>query len=226
MPREGLSEIHVVLDRSGSMSSVRNDTIGGFNTFLKEQKDAEGKAFITLAQFDHEYEIVHDAVDIQDAPDLDVNTYVPRGSTALLDAVGRKVSSAKARIEGMKDEEKPEKVIFVIMTDGEENASKEFTREKVFELIKECEDKYDWDFIYLGANQDAIQEGARFGMRAANTMSYAASGIGTSDALRSMSANVSDYRGSGIKSALAFKDDQREQQDKMINGIEDEDKEG
>ena len=147
MNRE-LTDIVVVLDRSGSMASVLDDTIGGFNTFLEEQKGAQGRARLTLTQFDNEYDIVHERRDVREVEPLTRATYIPRGTTALLDAVGRTVTSVRARIALDDASEQPWKVVFVIITDGQENASREFNRAQVFELIREQEKEAGWGFDF------------------------------------------------------------------------------
>src|ERR1035437_3209746 len=150
--KENYTHISVVLDRSGSMSSIASDTIGGFNTFLKTQKEAVGTCTFSLMQFDNEHTIIHDGVDINEVPDLDATTFVPRGGTALWDAIGRTIHATGAYLGKMKEADRPEKVVFVIITDGDENSSREFSHAKVREMIKHQTDKYQWGIIFLGAN--------------------------------------------------------------------------
>lgn len=173
-------EIVCVLDRSGSMSSIRDDAIGGFNAFLSEQKAIPGEAKLTLALFDNQYEVVHDATDIAAVPELTAETFVPRGMTALYDAVGRTIDAIGARLS--KAVVKPEKVIFVILTDGEENASREYTQARTAEMIKHQTEKYGWEFVFLAANQDAFSAGAKLNIRAETTANFAADSIGTQSA--------------------------------------------
>jgi hypothetical protein len=177
--KTNLSDITVVLDRSGSMSTVADDTIGGFNTFLDEQKAAPGEANFTLVQFDTEYEFVHKGRSVRDVPALTRQTFQPRGGTALLDAIGRAVQETGSRLDAMPESDRPAHVIFVILTDGQENSSKEYTREKVFGIIDHQRTAYSWTFLFLGANQDAIQAGAGLGIPMANAMNYAANAVGT-----------------------------------------------
>jgi hypothetical protein len=191
---ENLTDISIVLDRSGSMSVVKTDTIGGFNDFLKAQKACPGEAVLTLAQFDDKYDIVHNGINIQDVPELNDETFVPRGWTALLDAIGRTINATGARISALPEDARPSKVIFVILTDGQENSSKELTREEVMKMIKHQTKTYKWDFVFLGANQDAIQAGVRMGILANNSMTYAADAKGTQDAFRSVSVNLCSSR--------------------------------
>ena len=213
--KKDLTDITVVLDRSGSMSDIITDTIGGFNTFLKEQQSQPGEALFTLTQFDNEYEIVHDGIDIKKVPKLNNKTYIPRGSTALLDALGRTIISVGNRLSNMNEEDRPEKVIFVILTDGEENDSREFTYEKVNEMINHQRDVYNWDFIFLGANQDAIQTGANLGIGRGCSLTYASNSIGTQNAFKSVSQNMSIYRSSNFsgKQDNYFSDEDRMKQE-------------
>lgn len=152
-----VTEIVVILDRSGSMENIRDDMVGGLKQFVADQKKVKGKANFTLVQFDTEYEVVYDGVDIQDVNGIDL---VPRGWTALLDAIGRTIESTQKRIA----KTPKRKVIFVIITDGLENSSQKFSKSEIVESIGHTSEKHDWKFIYLGANQDAIQEGTSLGI--------------------------------------------------------------
>jgi hypothetical protein len=181
------TEIIVVLDRSGSMGSISQPTVDGFNTFLNEQKNAEGEAFITLIQFDDRYEVNYKSVPVKDAPML-VNgeTYVPRGTTALYESVGKTINE----IETDRD------VVFVIITDGHDNVRSEFKPEAIKKMITTLQDESGWKFIFLAANQDAFKEGDKLGMKKSQSMSYAASAgsAGISNTFFSVSANLTSYR--------------------------------
>lgn len=196
--RQDLTDITIVLDRSGSMQSVASDTIGGFNKYLADQQAAPGEASMTLVQFDHEYEFVHKAKGIKDIPPLTSETFVPRGNTALLDAIGRTIIDTGARLGQIDEAKRPGVVIFVIITDGMENASREFTRDKVFEQIKHQTENYKWNFIFLGANQDAIAVGASYGVSGAASMTYASNPRGTKAAFAALSASNARTRSGGI----------------------------
>jgi uncharacterized protein YegL len=211
MPRSDYADITMVLDRSGSMSIVRDDTIGGFNAFLKEQQSASGECRLTLVQFDNEYEFVHQGKPVAEVPPLNTTTFVPRGSTALLDAIGRAVNETGARLSAMAEHERPGKVVFVIITDGQENSSREFTRDKVNGMIAHQRESYQWEFVFLGANQDAIQTGASLGVHAANAMTYAQNTAGVLRAFESTSRNLTSLR-SGSKSSMAYGSDDRDAQ--------------
>lgn len=188
------ADITIVLDRSGSMESIKDDTIGGFNSFLEDQKETPGDDLLTLIQFDNRYEVVHDAVPLSEVKPLNGKTFVPRASTALLDAIGRAINSTGARLATMKEEDRPEQVIFVIVTDGYENASQEFSRKQVFDMIDHQTEKYSWQFVYLGANQDAIKVASNLGISAGSSMSYAATSVGTNSAWKGFSRSVTSRK--------------------------------
>ena len=168
--RTNLTDITMVIDRSGSMESIRTDAEGGINTFIDSQKTEPGEALLTLVQFDTEYEFVHKGAAIGSVPKFKL---VPRGSTALLDAVGRAINETGARLAAMEESQRPGLVVFVIVTDGAENSSKEFTREKIREMIEHQQSVYKWQFTFLAANQDAFAEGASMGIAQAGTAGYA-----------------------------------------------------
>lgn len=207
------TDITIVLDRSGSMESVANDTIGGFNRFLEDQKKAPGTASITLHQFDNEFLTVIKAQDVRTAPALTTQTFVPRGSTALLDAIGRAIIDTGARMQSVSEHERAGKVVFVIITDGYENSSHEFNHAKVSEMITHQREKYSWEFVFLGANQDAIAAGSSLGVAAANSMTYAANAVGTQSAFSSTSSNLRMMR-SGAAPSMAYSDEDRDEQKK------------
>jgi len=153
--KKGLAEIVVVLDESGSMNLGKDDTIGGFNEFLKTQKKLDGEANFTLVKFSDYYKVVNEGVDIQHAAKLNEANYVPSYSTALLDACGRAINSVNERMKKTPKKDRAEKVIFAVITDGHENASKEFTRKQIFDMVKEMREKKGWEFLFLGADIDA-----------------------------------------------------------------------
>jgi len=155
------SDVTVVLDRSGSMASCRTDAEGGVNTFIEEQKKHPGECAFSLVEFDTEYNFVHKAKPVAEIPPY---TLVPRGSTALLDAVGRAINETGERLAATKEEDRPSLVVFVIVTDGHENASKEFNRSQIKEMIERQQKEYNWQFTFLGANQDAFAEAGSIGI--------------------------------------------------------------
>lgn len=202
----------MVLDRSGSMESIADDTIGGFNKFLDDQKAVPGQATISLVQFDDKYEVVMDGSAIASANRLDRKTFVPRGSTALLDAIGRTINKTGDRIGKMEEKDRPEKVLFVIITDGQENASREFTNEKINEMISHQRDIYQWQFVFLAANQDAISTASKMGIGANASMTYAANSAGSKAAFASLSANTASLRCCAGPADYSFAEEDRKTQ--------------
>jgi hypothetical protein len=212
MPRVDFTDITIVLDRSGSMQSVADDTIGGFNRFVDDQKSGHGHATLTLVQFDDQYEVVYNAVPIATAAKLTSETFVPRGSTALLDAIGRTIEVTGARFNALPESERPEQVIMMILTDGYENASAHYTNARIAEMIVQQRDVYSWEFVFLGANQDAIATASQMGVAADHALTYAASQAGTSAAFDAISATTKRKRATKDKQAF-FADSDRAVQD-------------
>jgi len=196
--KQGLTEIVCVLDRSGSMASIIDDAIGGLNTFINEQKKLDGDANITMALFDDEYDLVHDNVSIDSIDAITDGVYYPRGMTALYDAIGKTVSSVGNRLSNTNEDERPERVIVAILTDGMENSSKEYTSERIREIIKEQEDKYNWQFMYLAANQDAFNVGQQFGMKTHNSINFNATAKGAKNAFDNMALYSTQVRSAKV----------------------------
>ncbi|AST91368.1 hypothetical protein BC6307_08795 [Sutcliffiella cohnii] len=169
-----LTEIIFLLDRSGSMAGLESDTIGGFNSFVKRQGELPGETKLTTVLFDDVYEILWDGVSAHSISLTD-NEYFVRGTTALLDAVGKSIVSVGNRLKSTSEKHRPGKVIFVITTDGMENASREFTYEKLKKLITHQQEKYNWEFIFMGANIDAVKEADSLGISIDNAFQFEAS---------------------------------------------------
>lgn len=210
------TDITIILDRSGSMESVKTDTIGGFNSFLSEQQKVEGEASISLVQFDDQYEVVYLDKDINSADKLTEATFQPRGMTALYDAVGRTINSVGQRLADLPENERPDKIVFVILTDGFENSSKEFSAAKIGEMIKHQRDIYKWEFMFIGANQDAVLSAQEIGISANAALTYAANAEGTQEAFGSIARNVASYRMSSSPASLHFSEEDREKQEKAL----------
>ncbi|GGB67264.1 vWA domain-containing protein [Fictibacillus barbaricus] len=174
---KNLTEIVFLLDRSGSMSGLEKDTIGGFNAFIERQCKLEGETLLTTVLFDDQYEVLWNGVDAKKTRLTDEEYYV-RGTTALLDAVGKTILDVGYRLSKTDEKYRPGKVIFVITTDGMENASQEFTYKKVKELIRHQQEKYSWEFIFMGANIDAAQEADSIGISVENAFEFEASEAG------------------------------------------------
>ena len=162
--KKNLTELIICLDESGSMNSVVSDTIGGFNTFIETHQKLPGEAKLTLVKFDTKYEIIHNGVDVRKVEPLNGKTYMPSGMTALLDAVGRTIDEVGKRLSVTPENEKPEKIIFMVLTDGEENSSREYTKEQIKEKTKHQTNVYDWQFLFLGADQDAWSNAHNIGI--------------------------------------------------------------
>jgi len=192
--KKNYTHIAIILDKSGSMGSCVNDTIGGFNQFLKTQKEVKGVATITLVQFNDNYDITMDMAPLSGAEDLTIKNYIPSGCTALLDAIGRTINRVEGQIEDKPKKSRPEKVIFVIITDGEENRSKEFKREQIMEMINNHRNEQKWEFVFIGANQDSIQAGEGMGIRAGSTLDYAADSKGTRNMYCCLTKSMTNYR--------------------------------
>lgn len=192
--RKGLTEIIFILDRSGSMSGLEADTIGGFNSMIAKQKKEDGEAYVSTVLFDDQCEVLHDRVPMDKVPVMTEEEYYVRGCTALLDAVGGAIHHIANVHKYARDEDRPEKTLFVITTDGMENASKRYSYEKVQAMLKKEQEKYGWEFIFIGANIDAVQEAKRFGIRKERAVNYVHDEIGTEAVYRSVSKAVCAMR--------------------------------
>jgi len=178
-PRPLRSHIVFILDRSGSMSGLEEDTIGGFNSMLEKQKQEPGEARVTTVLFDDRYELLHDGADIAKVPPMTNKQYFVRGSTALLDALGGTIKRIAAMQKQSAPEDRADKVLFVITTDGLENASREYSYDRVKEMVEHEKEKYGWEFIFLGANIDAVAAAGRIGIGADRAVKYHADSRGT-----------------------------------------------
>lgn len=202
----------VIMDRSGSMSGIKNDTEGGLNTFFDEQKKVDGTATVSLTIFDDKIDLEYSFQDLQEVPKFVLH---PRGWTALLDAIGITITQLGEKLAAMNEEDRPEKVMVVIVTDGEENRSREYTLDRIKAMIKEQEETYKWEFVFLAANQDAILTAGSMGIQGSKAMSFATSSRGIGDTYDSLSKQVSLYR-SAVPSDAKFEftaEDRQKQKD-------------
>ena len=174
-----MTELVFILDRSGSMSGLEKDTIGGFNSMIEKQKREDGQALVSTVLFDNDSQVIHDRVPLDRVPALTEREYFVRGCTALLDAVGGAIHHIGNVHKYAREEDRPEKTLFVITTDGMENASHFYTYDQVKAMIQRQQEKYGWEFLFLGANIDAAREAARFGIRADRAANYYADSVGT-----------------------------------------------
>ncbi|MBP2641047.1 MAG: hypothetical protein H6Q66_1998 [Firmicutes bacterium] len=216
--KKDLTEIVFILDRSGSMDALTADTIGGYNEFLETQKKTSGEAKVTTILFDDRYEILHDGLNIKQILPITSKEYFARGSTALLDAVGMTINDVGARLNRLDESERPEKVIVVIITDGKENASKEFSYKKIQRMITHQQEKYSWEFLFLGANIDAVREAQNLGINANRAANYAATGMGTQDLYNTVAQSIVQFRDCGkITDNLQSEIDKSGSKNKLIN---------
>ena len=205
--RTDLTDITLVIDRSGSMQSIRTDAEGGINSFIEQQKQEPGEANVTLVQFDTDYEFVHSGVPVKQIP---VFTLVPRGSTALLDAVGRAVNETGARLAAVDESQRPGLVVFVIVTDGQENSSREFTRDQIRKMVEHQQSAYKWQFTFLAANQDAFAAGGSMGIAQDGIAAYSMGKVrGSWDAAAKKMSRMRKAAGEGAAVDNKFTDEER-----------------
>lgn len=195
--KKGLTEIVFVLDKSGSMTNLVEDTIGGFNSFIDQQRKVEGEANISLFLFDHNYYRKFVSIPLERAYHIGRETYSPGGMTALIDGVGRAIDEMGNEFSLRPEEEKPENVIFCITTDGLENSSKEYSKKQIAERIKHQEDKYNWRFVFFGANIDSFAEAGSIGVSRDLSSNYDHSPIGVSASYMAFSNMTEDLRKTG-----------------------------
>ena len=192
--RKGLTEVVFILDRSGSMSGLETDTIGGFNSMIEKQKAEEGEAYISTVLFDNRTEVLHDRVPVRKVEPITDRQYFVRGSTALLDAVGGAIHHIANVHRYAREEDRPEKTVFIITTDGMENASRIYDYHTVRDMVEKEQEKYGWEFLFLGANMDAIAVAGRFGIRAERAVNYECDREGTALNYQALSETVSAVR--------------------------------
>lgn len=192
--KKNLTELVYILDRSGSMSGLESDTIGGYNSMLIKQKEADGEATITTVLFDDQYELLHDRINIKGVVPITEKEYFVRGTTALLDAIGKTICKIGNVQKNTTDEERAEKVLFVITTDGHENASKEYTYSDIKTIIDRQKNKFGWEFIFLGANIDAVVEAEKFGIDSSRVAQFHNDKEGIELNFAVMSDAISEYR--------------------------------
>lgn len=194
--KKGLTELVFILDKSGSMGGLESDTIGGFNSMLDKQKVVGGECYITTVLFDNNYELLHDRIDIRAVSKITEKEYCVGGSTALIDAIGRTIHKIGSAQKHTAEDYRAEKVIFIIMTDGEENSSRKYNAEQVKRMIEHQKKKYGWEFVFLGANIDAVETATRFGISPDCAQNYHADKAGIELNFRVMSEAVASFRNS------------------------------
>ena len=192
--RKGLTEVVFILDRSGSMSGLEADTIGGFNSMIAKQKKEEGEAYISTVLFDDTCEVLYDRVPVNKVEPMNDNQYYVRGCTALLDAIGGAIHHIGNVHKYAREEDRPEKTLFIITTDGMENASHQYSYEKVKEMVERQKEKYGWEFLFLGANIDAIDVAGKFGIDSNRALNYVSDHKGTQLNYEVLNKTVSEFR--------------------------------
>ena len=192
--KKNLTELVFILDRSGSMAGLEKDTIGGFNGMIEKQRGEAGEAYVSTILFDNVSEVIHERVSLNRIPKLTEKEYYVRGCTALLDAVGGAIHHIGNVHKYAREEDRPGKTLFVITTDGMENASRRYSYEKVREMITRQKEKYGWEFLFLGANIDAAREAARFGISADRAANYHADSVGTGVIYDAVNEAVCSFR--------------------------------
>lgn len=196
--KKNFTELVFILDKSGSMSGLESDTIGGFNSMLQKQKGVDGECRITTVLFDNNYTLLHDRIDIRAVSPMTDKEYFVGGSTALLDAIGTTTNKLVSVQRNTAEDYRAEKVMFVIITDGEENSSRKYSADKVRSMIEHEKEKYGWEFIFLGANIDAVQTAQRFGIDADRAVDYVPDAKGTQLNFEAMAETVACYRMTGF----------------------------
>lgn len=201
--RKGLTELVFLLDRSGSMGGLEADTIGGFNSLLEKQKREEGEAYISVVLFDHEREVIYDRASVRKAEPMTRDQYYVRGTTALLDAIGEAIHHIGNVHKYAREEDRPEKTLFVITTDGFENSSRHYSSQKVKSMIERQKEKYGWEFLFLGANIDAVETARNFGIDENHAVDYHCDSEGTRLNYEVLGDTIASYRKAGAAKALA-----------------------
>jgi hypothetical protein len=214
--KKGLTHIIFIVDRSGSMSNIAKDMIGGYNTFIKQQKELPNECYVSFYKFDDIYETLFERIKLENVVDLDETTYVPRGSTALHDAMGKTFDEYGQYLYTVSDEERPERVLVVTITDGYENASRTYALAQIRDKIKLQTETYNWDFVFMGSNIDAWGAGSALGVLKSSTLQFASSGDSVAMAFASLGDKTSCYRAVNTKMGYAFSKQDQEAQDQFL----------
>ncbi|MBE6730286.1 MAG: hypothetical protein E7564_01195 [Ruminococcaceae bacterium] len=192
--KNNLTELVFILDRSGSMSGLERDTVGGFNSMIKKQREEEGQCLVSTVLFDHEREVLHDRVKLEDVKLMTAQDYIVRGSTALIDAIGCAIHHIGNVHKYARKEDLPQRTVFIITTDGMENSSHKYTSDEVKKKIERQKEKYGWEFLFIGANIDAVETAKRFGINKDRAVNYHADSKGTEILYNTVSAAVTNIR--------------------------------
>lgn len=196
--KNNLTELVFILDRSGSMSGLESDTIGGFNAMITKQKKEDGEAYVSTILFDNVSEVLHDRVLLREIPEMTTEDYTVRGCTALIDAIGGAIKHIRNIHKYARPEDVPAHTMFIITTDGQENASQRFNSDEVKKMIEHQKEKYGWEFLFIGANIDAVETAARFGIERNRAVNYNADSKGTQVLYETLSASICAMRADAI----------------------------
>jgi uncharacterized protein YegL len=194
--KNNVTELVYILDRSGSMGGLEKDTIGGFNSMIEKQKSQEGECYVSTILFDNESEVLHDRISLTEIPKMTEEEYFVRGSTALIDAIGGAINHIENIHRHARPDEVPEHTMFVITTDGKENASREYRAEQVREMIERQKKKHNWEFLFIGANIDAVETAAKYGIDRDRAVDYHADAKGTRVLYETVSKTIGSFRAS------------------------------
>ncbi len=194
MPKQNSTLIAFVLDRSGSMGPMANEVITGFNKLVEENKKLPGECLVTLTQFDDQYELNYNAKPLAEVPELTAETYRPRGWTRLYDAIGKTIDDVGRKLAALPDSERPDKVLVIIMTDGQENSSREYSGKRINEMITHQREKYNWEFAFHGCNESALKDAAQLGIRGQTIVANAGGRVGTTQSFQQAATGSLSYR--------------------------------
>jgi hypothetical protein len=214
--KKNLSHLIFLVDRSGSMQSIKTDMIGGFNSFIKSQKELPAECVVSFYQFDDIYESVFEKISLKDLPDLTEDTYIPRGCTALHDALGKTIKSYGEYLTTLSEDQRPERILVVTITDGLDNVSNTFSLDQVRQSIRLQKETYGWDFVFLGSNIDAWGTGDALGVDQRSVLQFASSGPSVKAAFTSLSKGTSNYRSSKDKVKYTFEDQDLKEQEQFL----------
>lgn len=195
--KKNLTELVFILDKSGSMCGLEKDTIGGYNAMLEKQRLVDGECIITTVLFDHHYELLHDRIDFRAIKPITEKEYFVGGRTALLDAIGKTIQKIDTVQKNTAEDYRAEKVMFVIITDGEENSSRSYSAAQIKKMIQQQKERYGWEFLFLGANIDAVETAGQFGIDADRAVDYVPDSEGTKLNFRMISETVATFRACG-----------------------------
>lgn len=199
--KNNVTELVFILDRSGSMAGLESDTIGGFNAMIEKQKQEEGECYVSTVLFNNESEVIHDRLKLDEIPKMTGNDYTVRGCTALIDAIGGAIRHISNIHKYARPEDVPEHTIFIITTDGQENASRAFSADEVKKMIEIQKEKHGWEFLFIGANIDAVETAARYGIGKDRAVNYNADSEGTHILYKTVARAVCDVRASATLGA-------------------------